>query len=52
LYSFAAFLPTTCALPNDNLPSKKVTVPPVAAFLLVVTVAVKVIFSSPSPDWE
>jgi len=45
LYPFAGFLPTTCALPNGNLPSKNVTVPPVAALLLVVTFAVRVIFS-------
>src|SRR5580698_6736245 len=44
LYPFAGFLPTTCALPIVNLPSKKVTAPPVAAFLLVVTVAVRIIF--------
>ncbi len=44
LYPFAGFLPTTCALPKGALPSKNVTVPPVAALLLVVTVAVIVIF--------
>ena len=45
MYPFAGFLPTTCALPNGNLPSKKVTVPPVADFVLVVTAAVRVTFS-------
>src|SRR5580658_6452451 len=50
VYPFAGFAPTTCALPSGILPSKNVTVPPVAAFLSVVTVAVMVIFCFTLPD--
>ena len=45
LYPLAGFLPTTWALLSGILLSKKVTVPPVAALLLVLTLAVSVTFS-------